>query len=94
MSQEFYNTTNLSGAALTNEVSVALTQRNKILDLFNSNPEKELTPFEVLELAALNCINSVRRAMTNLTTDGVLVKTTTKKMGDFGKPNYCWRLKL
>jgi len=94
MSQEFYNTTDLKGAALTNEVSAAITQRNKIMDLFNGSPESELTPFEVLELAKLNCINSVRRAMTNLTTDGFLFKTDTKKIGDFGKKNYCWRLKI
>ena len=94
MSQEFYNTTDLKGAALTTEVSAALTQRNKIVDLFNGNPESEFTPFEVMSKLKMNCINSTRRAMTNLTTDGFLIKTENQKLGDFGKKNYCWRLKL
>lgn len=90
--EHFYNTTNLIGVELKEQIVNADTQRKCILDLFDKNKDKELTPFEVLKLTNYNCINSIRRAMTNLTKEGVLIKTDTKKLGDFGKWNYCWKL--
>ena len=88
----FYNTTNIVGDSLQKEVSNAKTQQNKIMVLFKGSPDKLFTPFEVLEQTRLSCINSVRRAMTNLTDEGLLIKTETKRIGSFGKNNYCWKL--
>jgi hypothetical protein len=89
----FYNTTNISGSDLQSEVINAKTQQNKITAFFKSNPDSLFTPFEVLQSTKLSCINSVRRAITNLTDVGLLIKTDIKKTGDFGKKNYCWKLK-
>lgn len=37
-------------------------------------------------------ITSIRRAITNLTNDGELVKHDRMRMGDYGKDNHTWSL--
>lgn len=37
-------------------------------------------------------LTSVRRAMSNLTKAGLLVKTGIKIAGPYGRDEYCWRL--
>ena len=37
-------------------------------------------------------LTSVRRAITNLSSDGELVKTNDKVTGIYGKPEHLWRL--
>ena len=36
-------------------------------------------------------ITSIRRAMSNLTSSNVLIKTDTQVKGDYGKLNYKWQ---
>lgn len=52
------------------------------------------TPCEVQAKAGMySCpLTSVRRAITNLTDMGLLVKTNVKREGIFGKPCHTWRL--
>ena len=52
------------------------------------------TPNEVLNYAFGNKIpiTSVRRAMTDLTNDGKLIKTKFKRLGSFGRMVYTWTL--
>jgi hypothetical protein len=38
-------------------------------------------------------ITSIRRALTNLTEQGLLVKTDLQRMGAKGKPEYIWKVK-
>lgn len=70
----------------------AKSQEDTILDLFNQYPNDYFTPFEVLRRTNLKCINSVRRAITNLTKQGYLRKTAVLEKGDFGHPNRTWKL--
>jgi hypothetical protein len=92
----FYNTINLKGKYLDRAMSQAKTQKSKILVYFRRRPGMKCTPFEVLQF--FNAIGydwpitSVRRAMTDLTADGLLVKTSLKSDERLGKPNHCWTL--
>ena len=93
---EFYfNTTSLSGPALTARKERIGGQNKKVLDYFRSHPEGFYTPFDIqANLFSSNVpITSIRRAMTTLTELGYLVKTDVKKPGRYGEMNYCWRLK-
>jgi Fe2+ or Zn2+ uptake regulation protein len=89
----YYNTNGLYGADLFMADKRATTQEDLILDLF-VRMDRELTPFEVQELLGNKYpITSVRRAITNLTKQGKLEKTTTRKSGVYGQLNYCWKVK-
>ena len=87
----FYNTIKLGKSKLEKEISNAKNQEEKILKIFNK--KKELTPSEVWEYLMEYPLTSIRRAMTNLTDQGRLIKTSTQKIGYYGKPNYVWKLK-
>ena len=51
------------------------------------------SPFDVLDLTELNApITSIRRALTDLTSKGKLVKSSIMKMGPYGKQVHCWKL--
>ena len=57
-----------------------------------ANPWRGMTPFEVRESVLPECpITSARRAMTNLTESGLLVKTDMRRER-YGKKNHVWRL--
>ena len=61
---------------------------------FRITMDKKIS-FDVRRLMKTNKnINSVRRAITNLTEDGYLLKTSERRMGEEGKMNYCWRFNL
>ena len=58
-----------------------------------------MTPFDIQEaltnLYDLDApITSVRRAITDLTTEDRLIKTDIMKKGKYGKEVHCWKLKL
>ena len=90
----YYNTTHLSGSDLKQSVSTAITQDSIILNHFKNHPGTLFTPFDLLNLFDFNTpITSVRRSVTNLKKDGLLEKTAEKRMGVYGKLNYCWKLK-
>ena len=59
------------------------------LDMFGC----EWTPSEVQKHFLPNApLTSVRRALTNLTAAGVLVKTDKQRTGPYGRPEGVWRL--
>lgn len=75
----------------------ANAQAKKILQFFKEHPGELFTPFDVQKslrrgLIMNSPITSIRRAMTNLTDKGKLVKTKIKRPGIYKAPNYCWRL--
>ena len=86
----FFNTTNETGATLKKYRGNAETQNRAILQLFIN--ENTLSPSKAWE--ALNCpdvpLTSIRRAITNLTKSGHLVKTIFKSVGKYGRPEYIW----
>jgi hypothetical protein len=93
----YYNTTNLSGVDLKNSANSALKQEDRIHEFYKANANREITPFEVeQELYSHTTvpITSIRRAITNLTTDDKLIKTSNTKQGPYGKPSYCWKLNV
>jgi hypothetical protein len=86
----FYNTINEVSSGLVTSHANARTQETIILKCFKSAQEP-LSPSMVHFLTKLKCpITSIRRAMTNLTKDGYLKKTTKYTIGKFGKKEHLW----
>lgn len=90
--QLFYNTIDLSGEPLKRAIQRSSTQEDTVLACYKMYAEP-LTAYEVFRLTGMGCINSTRRAITNLYKQGLLVKTDIKRMGGFGVENYCYRIK-
>jgi len=88
----FYNTNDETGNTLTNSRNNSNKQKDVIYRVFQSNPNMTLTPFEIESAVAQSWpITSIRRAITDLTSEGKLQKTETKRMGPYGKQTYCWK---
>ena len=67
-------------------------QEDVILEFFRKNRNKEFTPFAVHTHVLLGCpITSIRRAITNLTKEGKLIKTDKKIVEEYGVSNYLWK---
>ena len=95
----YYNTNKESSSTLKRSKKRAETQEEIILDLFKRNPNFHMTPFDIQEalsmLYDMNApITSVRRAITDLTTEEKLVKTDIMKKGKYGKEVHCWKFKM
>ena len=88
----YHNTIPLEGHKLVKAQAKAETQKLTIKNFFQQNPGR-WTPFEVHRILKLSCpITSVRRAISDLTKDGVLIKTDYKKPEQYGTPNNTWTL--
>ncbi len=88
----FYNTTKEPNKAELDKR--AQTQEQRVLAWFMEHPESEATPYYIqLSVMQSSPITSVRRAMTNLTLEGKLLKTDKKIKEIYGISNYLWRLK-
>ena len=70
------------------------TQETAILSLFRRAPKKRLSASQVAANAGLVAtpITSVRRAMTYLTKQGLLIKTGYMIPGPYGRRENQWRL--
>ena len=89
----FYNTNQEKGKELQNSRLKSKSQTDLIYEYFLNNPEQELTPFEIKTKIRMRApITSIRRAITDLTNQGKLVKTSTLKTGNYGKKCHCWRI--
>jgi hypothetical protein len=91
----FYNTTHLEGSELHKRRFQADSEARLVLAYFRMRPGEHKTPFEVCEdlgyedpLKVLN----IRRAISDLTKEGYLVKTDQMKVGKRGTQNRTWRL--
>jgi hypothetical protein len=90
--EDYYNTNNEKGVVLQNSRRQARTQQERIRMYMQCWPNRLFTPFEIQEqILSGTPITSIRRAMTNLTDDGHLIKTDTKKVGKYGKANHTWK---
>ncbi len=88
----YYNTTNETGSKLKASRSKASRQKDVILNVFKRGTK--LSPEDVLRYSELNApITSIRRAISDLTEEGLLIKTDTMKKGMYGKLVHTWRLK-
>ena len=89
----YHNTTQLRGAELDKEQIRASNQDEIVLKFFKSSPYQSFTPYQVyFGLGQQFDRNSVRRAITDLTDAGHLVKTDERRRSPAGKMNYCWKL--
>ena len=86
----FYNTINEVSSVLVTSHTNARTQETIILKCFKSAQEP-LSPSMVHFLTKLKCpITSIRRAMSDLSKDGKLVKLDQFTIGKFGKKEHLW----
>ena len=92
----FHNTTNETGEKLQSYEAKAYSQDQQVADFFTCHPGELYTPWEIQNLVFKHPrppITSVRRSMSNLTRDGILTKTTEKKMvGVYDRASYCWTI--
>ena len=85
----YYNTVNVKGEELEARTLRAKTQKEHILEIFKG--AGELTPFDVQKVFPQWPITSIRRAISDLTREGDLVKTGNRKKGIYGHQNYTWK---
>ena len=100
-SNGFYNTIGATGTDLKKFNRQTETQEEKILALFEKNPNEEFTKHEVkTRLVNMGKIHertpesSISRALTDLMNDGKVLKLDKMRMGEFDKPNHLWKLKI
>lgn len=91
--QTYYNTTQLSGDELNQAVGRAKEQEEAILLIYR-NCDYSLSPSKIMSCcnrAGHNWpLTSIRRAITNLTAQGKLIKTGSMAPGIYGKPEHLW----
>lgn len=83
---------NISPERYAEESKAAATQEARVLQLFEANPDALMTPYDVA--AALDlCLNSARRACSDLAFAGLLRKDQEPvKAGRWGKRSHRWQL--
>jgi len=89
----YYNTNKECGEELDTSKERALRQQNRILSYFQTFPQDSFTPEDVWKViyADNTPLTSVRRAITNLTSAGRLIKTGNMKTSSYGKKCHTWR---
>lgn len=94
--REYYNTTHLDEQLAFDFSEVNKIINKDVLGVFESEPLKSFTPYEVndvLESKKIKMLqSSVKRAITDLTSAGKLINTGIKKMERYGRNNYTWIL--
>lgn len=88
----YYNTNNHEGQMLLDFESQADSQEERILAIFKAKPS--LAPSQVWNAYGnkRTPITSIRRAITNLSKEGRLIKTQEKQIGMFGRPESVYKL--
>ena len=93
MSKEYYNTLNESISVVKESKEKAKKQKDQIFAIFR-HTLRPMTPAEIWEGYGYKSANvpltSIRRAITNLGSEGLLEKTDIQKPGVYGKKNHCW----
>lgn len=89
----YFNTTNESGTTLKNNVAKAKSQEEQIFEFcLECNVFKNgITSSQIFGFIDYP-ITSIRRALTNLTKQGKLIKTNEKRIGMYGRSEYVWKL--
>ena len=93
MSKEYYNTLNESALEVKTSETKAKKQKDEIFAIYR-HTLRLMTPAEIWDGDGFKGNNvpltSIRRAITNLESEGLLKKTDIQKPGVYGKMNYCW----
>lgn len=90
----YHNTTESTQPELAEYRALAASQEVKVLAALLENPGVPATPSTILSWVFNDSvpITSVRRALTNLTNSGDLVKTNFQTKGPYGRPEFIWEL--
>jgi len=90
----YHNTTQSLGPELRQYQDKASSQEKRILAFLKLDHHRPITPSAAMKWIFKGSvpITSVRRAISNLSRDGHLVKTTTQVKGPLGRPEFVWRL--
>ena len=92
---KFYNSTNLTGAVLEQAKEKAATQNEQILAYFRRYPGVKFGPSQVYEHFNEQWpLTSIRRAITDLTAQGYLIKTNTMQAGLYNCIEHTWQVKI
>jgi Fe2+ or Zn2+ uptake regulation protein len=89
----FHNTIQLRGESLKQAKQQALSQKERIFEFLKSRPGVKFTPRELHRHFPEMELTSIRRSLTDLTTEGRIQNTKqsgTTKEEVKGKPNYLW----
>ena len=91
----FHNTTDLQGEELAKREFRAGSQTAEILTYFQLFPDHSFTPWELQERMNIRHapITSIRRAISDLTKQGYLEKTSEKRPGQYNDLCYAWKLR-
>ena len=93
MSREYYNTLNESAPEVKASKAKAAKQKDEIFAIYR-HTLRPMTPAEIWDGYGFKNNNvpltSIRRAITNLESEGLLKKTDIQKPGVYGKMNHCW----
>ena len=93
MRTSYYNTTQATHPELGQYEKKAKSQEERILEWFRKGvldaPPSEIR-YCLFDTEVP--ITSVRRALTNLTNNGDLVKTDVQFKGPYGRPEFLWKL--
>ena len=95
----YYQTTPMDPCELARAFAAARNQEDKVVAIFRAGLTagwREMAPSQIHKIGASRgdrwVVNSVRRAMTNLTDAQVLAKVDRLRPGPHGKPEHLWRL--
>jgi hypothetical protein len=92
----YYNTTNQRGRPLEESQTKTETQEDRVLKIFKLVSDRPMGPNIVMRMYnnhfTSTPITSIRRAITNLTIKGSLVKHDAMEMGGYGKLEHTWKL--
>lgn len=89
----YFNTTGQAGDQLAEYRQAAASQEELIKHFFCQRPGQEFTPSQLTPVLPSAPLTSVRRALSNLTAQGVLEKTTKQRPGAYRRPEHFWRLR-
>ena len=93
MSKSYYNTINEPDIVLKKSKEKAKKQKDQIFAIYR-HTLRPMTPAEIWQNYGYKAKNvpltSIRRAITNLETEGLIRKTDIQKPGVYGKLNHCW----
>jgi hypothetical protein len=91
----FYNTNNTTGDALIEEQNNTLTQSAIVTKLYEEAAQVEYTACEIHKMYPnhdMVPLTSIRRAISDLEREGILVKTDITRIGIYGKHVHTWKL--
>ena len=93
----YHNTTGSLGEQLAEFERQTASQEERVMLIFRKYPYVfqygSWTPSQLQRVHFADTpLTSVRRALTNLTNEGKLIKTGQQSIGPYGRPEYHWEL--